>query len=201
MSSEPNHAGDLEIIRGLREGEPGAAELLWAKLNPVIHRRLRRVFCVPRPDHDDLVQSAFEHIIRTLADGRFHGTCSLTAWASVIASRVGIDALRSRTRERTLFCDGAGLTDMMMSSAEPVTLERKLEARSELEALASVLHDMKPEQSEAIVLHDVRGHELAEIARLLGVTAAAAQSRLVRGRKELFRQRDARRTMYSVPDD
>jgi DNA-directed RNA polymerase specialized sigma24 family protein len=50
-------------------------------------------------------------------------------------------------------------------------------------------------------LHDLLGHELAEIAQFTGVTAAAAPSRLVRGRKELLRQRAARRSMESQPDD
>jgi RNA polymerase sigma-70 factor, ECF subfamily len=201
MNVRANEATDADIIEGLRRGEPWAAEVLCTKLRPVIHRRLRRVYSVERHDHDDLVQSVLEQIIRTLIDPAFHATCSLRAWAAVIASRVGIDALRSRTRERVVFCDEVRESPEVLGAPEAMLLERKLEARSELQTLESVLEQMKPEQSMTVLLHDLYGHDLTEIASLMGVTAAAAQSRLVRGRKELMRQRAARRTMDSVPDD
>jgi DNA-directed RNA polymerase specialized sigma24 family protein len=36
-----------------------------------------------------------------------------------------------------------------------------------------------------VLVHDVFGHSLAETARLTGVSMSAAQSRLVRGRREV----------------
>jgi RNA polymerase sigma-70 factor (ECF subfamily) len=50
------------------------------------------------------------------------------------------------------------------------------------------LVSMKEEHAQAVFLHDVLGHDLAEIALMTNVTVAAAQSRLVRGRKELYRR-------------
>jgi RNA polymerase sigma-70 factor (ECF subfamily) len=50
---------------------------------------------------------------------------------------------------------------------------------------------MKPDQAQTVFLHDVLGHELAEIALMMQVSVAAAQSRLVRGRRELYRRLDA----------
>jgi DNA-directed RNA polymerase specialized sigma24 family protein len=44
---------------------------------------------------------------------------------------------------------------------------------------------MGREKATAVLLYDVFGHDLAEVAVLTGATVAAAQSRLVRGRKEL----------------
>jgi DNA-directed RNA polymerase specialized sigma24 family protein len=47
---------------------------------------------------------------------------------------------------------------------------------------------MKPQYAETVFLHDVLGHELAEIALMMRVSVAAAQSRLVRGRKDLHKR-------------
>jgi DNA-directed RNA polymerase specialized sigma24 family protein len=47
---------------------------------------------------------------------------------------------------------------------------------------------MKPSLAEAVLLFDVLGHNLQEVASLTGVSLSAAQSRLHRGRKELVRR-------------
>jgi RNA polymerase sigma-70 factor (ECF subfamily) len=65
------------------------------------------------------------------------------------------------------------------------TPERATEVRRDIEALHAALAATKRERAEAVILHDVLGHELAEISLLTGVSVAAAQSRLVRGRRDV----------------
>jgi DNA-directed RNA polymerase specialized sigma24 family protein len=43
---------------------------------------------------------------------------------------------------------------------------------------------MSPDKAMVLVLHDVLGHELVEIAAMLGISTSAAQSRLVRARRD-----------------
>jgi RNA polymerase sigma-70 factor (ECF subfamily) len=66
--------------------------------------------------------------------------------------------------------------------------EREAGVRSELQLVRATLVDMKPQYAETVFLHDVLGHELAEIALMMRVSVAAAQSRLVRGRKDLHKR-------------
>jgi len=188
---EERSLADEEIIAGLVGGEEWAAEALYDRVHRVVDRSLRRLLKASEVDYEDLIQITFERIIRTLIERRFRGACNLSTWAAAIASRVGIDAFRSNMRARDVFDgkrdadDGAALLGQ--------SLERQLEARSEVGQLQSILAVMDPRQAETVVLHDLFGHELSEIAVLMGVSVAAAQSRLARGRKDLLRRVEIRR--------
>src|SRR5687768_5253320 len=116
---------DEDIIDGLLQGRSAEAEHLCRQLRPIIERTLRRLFpgC---EDHDDLVQASLERVVRTLVEKRFERACSLSTWASTIAAHVGIDAMRSRTRERGLFRVGLSSSPDVLAQPEAVTLERKL---------------------------------------------------------------------------
>jgi RNA polymerase sigma-70 factor (ECF subfamily) len=183
---------DQQIIDGLASGLPWAAEAFYDRVSGIVERTLRRILQSADADYEDLQQVTLERVVQSLVERRFSGACSLTTWASAIAGHVGIDALRSRVRERNLFRDGHEDLGRDSSKVDGGMLERRLEARSEIEQLQHLLATMRPEHAQTLVLHDALGHELSEIAVLMGVSVAAAQSRLVRGRKELLRRARAR---------
>lgn len=159
---------------------------VYIELWPIVDRAIRRVVTLRPSDHDDLVQSAFERIFRALRGGSFAGRAQLSTWATVIATRTAIDTIRSWNRERNAFRHRLSSIPELDDAPAPLTLERQLEARSELDQIAELLELMRPEHSVTLLMHDCLGHEVAEISRLTGVTPAAAQSRLVRGRRELL---------------
>ena len=179
---------DEELIDAVQRGDHQVASVIYERLVGVVDHTLYRVFGRRETDHDDLVQAAFEQIVVTLSRRSYARACSLRTWASSIASHVGFNALRSRRRERRVLDRDAGL------EAEPVRsgsdVEGEASARAELERLRLQLSEMKSTHAEAVFLHDVLGHELAEIAIMTQVSVAAAQSRLVRGRRELFKRLD-----------
>lgn len=177
---------DAALIASIRRGDGSVARVLHDRIRPAIEHALRRVLRYRSEDFDDLVQVTFERVIRGIVDDRFAGDSALTTWAAAIAGHVAIDYLRRSVRERKIFCDP--IDTLPEPASERPQAERRLEARSEILRLYSILGKMKPKLVETVVLCDVLGHSLEEVASLTGVTPSAAQSRLFRGRKELVRR-------------
>jgi RNA polymerase sigma-70 factor (ECF subfamily) len=61
------------------------------------------------------------------------------------------------------------------------------EERRGAERAARALAGLEPDQREAIVLHDLEGFSVEEVAGLQGVSVSAVKSRLSRGREKLRR--------------
>jgi RNA polymerase sigma-70 factor, ECF subfamily len=181
------------IVAGVVAGERWAHAALYDQLYPVVTRTLEKILRDGSGDYEDLVQVSFERIVRTLIGERRLTVVNLSAWASSIAAHVALDALRGRARERRLFERGNAGSSPADRVAAP-SLERQLEARQKLAWLQQTLCRMNADQAQTVLLHDVLGHGLSEIASIMGVTVAAAQRRLSRGHQELLR-RAARRSL------
>ncbi len=160
-----------QVARGNREATAELYDLHVGRVDATIARILGR----RESDHDDLVQAAFIQIVTSF--DRFDGGCSLATWVTKISAHVAYNALRSRRRSRAVFSATEAPVDAggMTSGTDPGLLMR----------LRAALASLSPEKAETILLHDMLGHDLSEVAKLTGVTVAAAQSRLVRSRREL----------------
>jgi len=190
--SGPAEPSDDDVIRAFARGDRRAAELLYDRLVGVVDASLYKVLGRREPDHDDLIQAAFEQIVLTLTRKSYAGGCSLAGWAAAIASHIGLNTIRSRTRSRRIFALEADTEAALAEEVEPVDVEAQVIARREVDRLRAQLSEMDASRAETVLVHDVFGHSLAETARLTGVSMSAAQSRLVRGRQELRSRMAAR---------
>lgn len=181
---EVRSAEDGQLVRGILAGEAWAAAALYDALVPSIRHALRRVLHEPACDLEDAVQSVLEDVVRSLVKGRYSGACSLKNWATLIASRVAIDRLRAKIRERRVFSREDSADALGLEQAPPT--DRLVEARHRVKLVQQALAEMRPEYSIALVQHDVMGHGMSEVAALNGISATAAQSRVFRGRRELL---------------
>ena len=178
---------DADICRALAAGEAWAAEVVYDRVEDVVDAVLYRLMGPGDTERDDLAQQALERVISTIVSGRFSHGCSLRSWATLITQHLAIDTMRSRSRERRLFDRSVAPAALELVAEDSRTPERAAETRRRVERLLGALSSVNRARAEAVVLHDILGHDLAEIASLTGVTVAAAQSRLVRGRKEVLK--------------
>jgi RNA polymerase sigma-70 factor (ECF subfamily) len=192
-AAPPPVVDDEALINAVIQGDTRVSGLLYDHLLAIVDRTIVRILGRFELDRQDLIQTSFEQIVRTVVEGKFRRACSLPTWATTVAAHVAFKALRSRTRERRVI-DRTVDEGAYAGRASDLDVEHDVDDRLLFERARLHLTEIDPKKAMAVVLHDVLGHELSEIAVMTETSVANAQSRLVRGRKELIArmQRDPR---------
>lgn len=175
---------DEELISALLAGDPEAGQLLYDRLIRVVEWTVYRVLGRGWLEHEDIVQNAFEQIVITLYHERFARSCSLSSWASAVTSRTALTELRRRRRLQKNLGSKVDIPEQGLPMLQP-DVESQVLARHELERVRRALALIHPDHAHVMVLHELNGLELSEIASTLQLSVGAVQSRLWRGRREL----------------
>lgn len=165
-------AGDAEAFAGLvrRHASPVYA---------LLHRLVR-----DREEAEDLSQETFLKAYRFL--GRFEPGRPFRNWLYAIATRTGLNALRSRRRRGM----AVSLDDEeAMEGREPVDPwadARSLAGRAELaERVGAAVARLSPRPALLVDLHYRQGLSIREAAEVVGMSADAAKVALCRARRTL----------------
>jgi RNA polymerase sigma-70 factor (ECF subfamily) len=172
---------DVALVAAVRRGDPAVASALCDRVWAPVDRTVRRLLGRGDADRDDVAQLALIELVSTI--DRYRGDCSLDAWAQTITSHVIFKHIRRRQVERRIFADL--LDDETATRAALLHIERRSATRELLGRIARHLDDMNADRAWAFVMHDLLGYDLREIAQMTKASLAAAQTRLVRGRREL----------------
>jgi RNA polymerase sigma-70 factor, ECF subfamily len=180
------NASDRRLIEAIQAKDSAGVAPLYSALRASIESALYRVLRDRPPEFEDLMQVTFERVIQTIIAGRFKGRSQLRTWASAIAAHVAIDHMRRRRQEQRLFITmDIDSIDLHVQDVRP---ERQLEARSEARRVEVILERMKARRATVLLLHDALGYSVPQVAELLGMGDAAAQSTLGRARQEFLRR-------------
>jgi RNA polymerase sigma-70 factor (ECF subfamily) len=212
VCDEPPRSAVRSVSETSRPGwENVAASGVLERVQPVVDAVLRRVVGTNDPEYEDLLQSSLENVLITIDGGRFRGDCPPSGLAATIARNVAVDALRARSRERRVFTrDESEDVVINKSPGGQVGPEHLAYVNQKLRQYAGALSRIAEGKADVVYLHDVLGYELSEVATMVGTTVAAAQSRLVRGRREVLDRMGpeagegegrSRRTRPRAPDD
>jgi RNA polymerase sigma factor (sigma-70 family) len=169
---------DVQLLAAIRAGDGRAAEALYERSRPIVERTLRKLLGRSDPEHQDLFQNTMIEIVRTI--DRYRGECPLDGWIATLAAHVVYKDLRHRRVERRVLTDAMPLEPI--GSDQPAL---RAALRSTIDRVRDHLGRMDAGRAWAFLLHDVHGYDLREMAQIMGTSPAAAQSRLVRGRKEI----------------
>ena len=174
---------DTQLLAALRAGDVTAATALYERSRPIVDRTVRRLLGRPDQDQQDITQQAMVEIVRS-AD-RYRGECPFDAWISTVAAHVVYKRLRQRRKERQVLVAEPALPLQVEAPDQPA---RTTLLRSVIDRVTQHLRALDAGRAWAFLLHDVHGYDLRETAQIMNTSLAAAQSRLVRGRKELHRR-------------
>jgi len=144
-----------------------------------------------KEETENVVQVAFLKALEALET--FRGDSSFCTWVGRIATRAGLDVLRSRKRKENLSLDELALDeDDEGSIARPQLIADWREdpsagiERQELRThLDQALDQLSPTLRAVFVLRDVQGLSTEEAATELGITVGNAKVRLLRARLAL----------------
>jgi RNA polymerase sigma-70 factor (ECF subfamily) len=170
---------DTQLLAALRAGDPGAATALHDRTRRVVERTVRRLLGARDLDCEDLCQLAFIELVDTVE--RFRGDCPLDAWVSVLTARIVYKHLRRRKLERRFF----SRTPLQVVPELPAAPRHSSVLRDLVRRVGDHLTRVDESRALTFLMHDAYGYDLKEIAQITGVSVAAAQTRLVRGRREV----------------
>ena len=171
---------DTSLVAAIRAGDPVVAETFCRRVLPTVERTVRRLLGRDDGEREDLVQIAIIEIVRSI--GRYRGASSLDTWVTSVTAHLVYKQIRRRSIERLVSLDGIQEEALPWSRSEG---ERSLATREILARIVKHLEAVGDKLAWTFVLHDVLGYDLGEVAQMMNASEAAAQSRLVRGRRRL----------------
>mgnify|MGYP005851558651 FL=1 len=187
MQEESNltRLDDVELVERAQRGEDAAFSELMSRHQTNCFK-LALSILRNREDAEDEVQNAlwkaYQHI------GQFQQDAKFSTWLTRIVVNQCLMRIRKNKRARMLYMD-----DVLIGE-ESGTLELPDARQTPEQALASTevgvvlnteIRRIPPLLRDVFVLRDVEQRPMEDVASRLGITVAAAKSRLLRARKEL----------------
>ena len=173
---------DWRLVEALRLREPTAAEWLVATYGDRAYRLAVRI-TGNEQDAEEALQDAFWNVVRKI--DTFRGDSAFGSWVYRIVSNAPYGKIRRRPRAFVELSldevlppfheDGrhAGAIRDWSSSIDDAAVQTELRAM-----LSSAVAELPAHYRAVIVLRDVEGLSMAEVAVSLGITVATAKSRV-----------------------
>lgn len=170
---------ELTLVRAQR-GEAQACRALVQRYQRQVFALLSRLLSTGglASSVEDLAQETFLRVFRELSGFSPHGPARLSSWILTIATRLGIDALRSRARRVTEL-------DAEATVSEGPCTDEGAERNRTGNAIEHAIAQLSPEFRATFLLRAYHELEYQEIADALGCDLGTVKSRISRARAQL----------------
>ncbi|HUQ11571.1 MAG TPA: RNA polymerase sigma factor [Steroidobacteraceae bacterium] len=166
---------DAQLMLAYAGGEMRAFETLYARHRAALYRYLMRQ-ARDNEVANDLFQEVWSRVVVNRA--RYEPRAKFRTFLFTLAHNCFIDHCRRvRTRPAGLGIEDADAADLLPADAELLP-DRALERNEVSRCYRSALASLPAEQRDVYLLHEESGLSLEEIARVTGVGAETAKSRL-----------------------
>jgi RNA polymerase sigma-70 factor (ECF subfamily) len=181
-----NKSGEGDLVRRLQAHDELAfhemVERYQSKVFSIIYGILRN-----RNDAEDIAQQVFTKIYFSI--GRFDSRSSLLTWVHRITVNECYDYLRKRRVRKLVYESDFSAEDAeCMEATESVSdfgapLENQL---AERDLVVKLLSNISEEARSLILLREVEGHSVEELAAMTGLNENTVKIKLFRTRKKLL---------------
>jgi RNA polymerase sigma-70 factor (ECF subfamily) len=167
------------LLRQHAQGDTEAFGVLFKRHKDRLWAVALRVTCDP-DDAADALQEAMISAFRRAGD--FRGESAVTTWLHRIVVNAALDLLRRRSAHSVGWSgdpDDLPVTEPWQATDSTSVTESRLDVDAAMRMLP-------PPQRAALVLVDMLGYPVADVAAILGVSEGTVKSRCARGRARLL---------------
>jgi len=185
------NADVADLLKRAQTGDPAAQRQLVQDLFPLV-AKVVRAYELRSPDADDGIQEVFLRVFSGLE--QYRRKVPVEHWVARIAVNTCLDRLRARKRRPCIRWTDLSekeqrlLHDSLSEEASTVDPADALAAR---ELVAKMLETLSPEDRVVVQMLHMEQRSVAEVASLLGLSAANVKVRAFRARgnlREFLRQ-------------
>ena len=165
---------DGAVLGRCRAQDPMAFRAFVVRYEKMVFALLSRMLG-RGPEVEDLAQETFVRAYRAFPGFDPDGPAKVSTWLLTIAMRLAIDARKRKRVE----------PDAPGDAGRPSNPELSLERRQLGDAIAAAAAGLPDDQRAALVLAEMHGLSIAEIAEALAIPENTAKTRLFRAREKM----------------
>lgn len=181
VNTNAQRLADAELVRRAQEGDADAfAALFSAHKNKIYSLCLRMTSNTA--EAEDLTQDAFLQVFRKLAT--FRGDSALSTWLYRVAVNTVLMHFRKKGLQQVSLDEPAN-PDTRAPKREHGRLDDRLSGSVDRIALARAMKELPAGYRTIFLLHEVKGYEHHEIARLLRCSVGNSKSQLHKAKSRM----------------